>query len=329
VVIALRGIATARGVPAAAGDLRRPAARGIALSVAVVVAVVVASPRGVRAEPSRPLVFVTLNLLHGGVFSGLTGRDERLERRLELVAAELRALAPDVVGLQEASTGVGRGNVAARLAAALGLEWAYAPASFRLTGWEPVDAFVATVMNLTEGPGILSRFPIAHTEVRSLPRCNGFFDPRVALRADLATPWGVMPVYSTHLSWGGCEAEELARFVAESRAALPSVLMGDFNAAADSPAIRYLTREAGMIDVFRTVEPGAPGLTVWQQPRAPARTVTRRVDYVFLSAGTVHRGRVLESRVVVDAPTPDADGTTIWPSDHYGVLAIIDVATGL
>ena len=61
-----------------------------------------------RAEPvtgpAPALTYVTLNVLHGGVLSGLTGRDQDLERRLEIVAEELAALRPDIVGLQEAST---------------------------------------------------------------------------------------------------------------------------------------------------------------------------------------------------------------------------------
>jgi len=282
-----------------------------------------------RADPPRPLVFVTLNLLHGGVTSGLTGRDDDLERRLALVVDELRALDPDVVALQEASTGRGRGNVAQRLAHALGYDWTFAPALFNLTGWGPADRFVAALMNFSEGPAVLSRFPIARSETRALPRCNGFLDPRVALRADVATPWGEMPVFSTHLSWGACETPELARIVAASRTALPSVVMGDFNATEDSPAIVHLTRDSGMIDVFRTLEPDAPGLTVWQRPRHPERTVTRRVDYVFLAPGREHLGRPLRTGVVLDRPTRDGDGATLWPSDHFGVLAEIEVVTGL
>ena len=90
-----------------------------------------------RAEPvtgpAPALTYVTLNVLHGGVLSGLTGRDQDLERRLEIVAEELAALRPDIVGLQEASTSRRRGNVAERLAARLGFEFAYAPALFRFS----------------------------------------------------------------------------------------------------------------------------------------------------------------------------------------------------
>src|SRR5206468_5707597 len=86
----------------------------------------------VVAAPALSLKCVTFNLLHGGVFSGLTGNAQDLDRRLAMVAEELRALGADVIGLQEASTGRERGNLAARLATQLGVHYAYDPAILRL-----------------------------------------------------------------------------------------------------------------------------------------------------------------------------------------------------
>lgn len=279
--------------------------------------------------PPRPLVFVTINLLHGGVASGLFGDEAGIDERLELIAAELERSGVDVVGVQEASTGRARGNTAERLAERLGFYYVYAPALFRLTGWWPVDDLIGLVMNFTEGPAVLSRFPIVRSEVRPLPRCGGLFDVRVAVRADVETPWGEMPVFSTHLSWGACQAEALARFVDETRSALPSVLMGDFNATADMPEMARLVRLARLADAFRVANPTAVGATVWQNPAVEQRTASRRVDFIFVGAGTEHTARVLESRVILDEPHRTADGRFVWPSDHYGVLARIDVAGSL
>src|SRR5207245_9849149 len=80
----------------------------------------------VVAAPALSLKCVTFNLLHGGVFSGLTGNAQDLDRRLEMVAEELHALSADVIGLVEASTGRGRGKVAARMSAQLGFDCVYA-----------------------------------------------------------------------------------------------------------------------------------------------------------------------------------------------------------
>jgi endonuclease/exonuclease/phosphatase family metal-dependent hydrolase len=273
------------------------------------------------------VIAVSINLLHGGVSSGLTGRDWDLDRRLDLVAEELRRLDADLVGVQEASTGRGRGDVAARLASRLGMQHTFAPALFELTPFSGLNRFIAVLMNFREGPAILSRFPIVRSEVRRLPRCGGIFDPRVAIAADVSTPWGELPVFSTHLSWGACQAEDLAEFVLARRRALPGVLMGDFNAVESSPAIRHLVEDGGLVDTFRVVRPDDPGFTVWQRPWSDEPSVSRRVDFVFLVPGLDVAGRVLESRIVLDSPVRLADGDLLWPSDHYGVLAELEIAS--
>jgi hypothetical protein len=56
-------------------------------------------------------------------------------------------------------------------------------------------------------------------------------------------------------------------------------------------------------------------------------TVSRRIDFVFVVPGANGAPRVRESRVVLDVPRRRADGTTLWPSDHYGVLAVIEIPT--
>jgi endonuclease/exonuclease/phosphatase family metal-dependent hydrolase len=268
---------------------------------------------------------VTFNLLHGGVFSGLRGNAQNLDRRLDLVVEELRALDADVIGVQEASWSRGRGNVAERLAARLGFHYVYAPASFRLFPSEILNRVVATVMNLTEGPAIISRFPIASWQAYDLPRCGRFTDPRVLLCAELRTPSGPLQVCSTHTSGSLCQHESVVNFMQERRGPLPLLLMGDFNAPERSPAIVALTQEAGFVDTFRSVNPAAPGLTVWQNVEVPHPTVFRRVDYVFLVPGTETSGQVLSSRVVLDTPQRLPDGQMVWPSDHYGVLTEVEV----
>ena len=102
--------------------------------------------------------------------------------------------------------------------------------------------------------------------------------------------------------------------------------MGDFNAVESSPAIRAMTGEAGFIDAYRRANPDARGATVWQRIDAPESTARRRIDYIFLVPGLAFAGDVAASRVVLDAPHHLPDGTTLWPSDHYGVLAELVVS---
>ena len=182
------------------------------------------------AEPAPNLRVLTLNLYHGGPSSGLIGDGGQLEARLTMVIAELRALRPDVVALQEASDGWGRGNVAARLAAALGLHHVHAPATSRLSPLALLNRLLVFAMNFNEGPAVLSRFPIASSTVHDLPRCERALHPRVMLEAEIATPWGPLRVYSTHTERDACQHERIAELVAARRGPLPSILMGDFNA---------------------------------------------------------------------------------------------------
>jgi len=280
----------------------------------------------VTAEPVRPLRVVSYNILHGGVLSGLNGKDEDLEARLRISVEQLRALDADIIGLQEASTSRQRGNVAERLARELGYHHhAYAPTLFRFFSLEFINRHVSWMFNFTEGPAIVSRFPIVGWEFHGLPRCNGYFDPRVLLQATVRTPWGDMGIASTHTSRGFCQADRVVELIEERRGVYASVLMGDFNAVEDSTGIRRLTHQAGYVDAFRTANPDDPGATVFQAIRAPGPTVRRRVDFVFLVPGHVVPGRVLSSRVVLNTPGALDNGQTLWPSDHYGVLAELDV----
>ena len=106
----------------------------------------------------------------------------------------------------------------------------------------------------------------------------------------------------------------------------PSLLMGDFNTPETSEALMTLTKESGFIDAFRAANPNTNGPTVWQRIDSPESTVSRRVDFVFLLNGRSSRASVRGSRVVLDGHERLADGTILWPSDHYGVLAEFDLA---
>jgi endonuclease/exonuclease/phosphatase family metal-dependent hydrolase len=282
-------------------------------------AILLTASGAMAAEPRPDLRVVTLNLFHGGASSGLIGDGGQLEARLAMVTAELRELRPDVVALQEASNGWGRGNVAARLAAVLGLYHVHAPATSRLSPLALFNRLLVFAMNFNEGPAVLSRFPISNSTVHDLPRCASALHPRVLLETEIATPWGPLRVYSTHTERDACQHERITELVAARRGSLPSILMGDFNSTESNASIAALVNGAGFIDAFRTANADAPGLTVWQRIEADEPTVFRRVDYVFVLPGTARAARVTGSRVVVNTPGR-VDGRALWPSDHYGVL---------
>ena len=282
----------------------------------VVIAPVPAAPA--EAE-ERPLRLVTFNVLHGGPWSTFTGDDLQLESRLAMIIEGLRALGPDVVALQESPVTRRRGDVAARIAHALGLAHVHARATERVFPLRVLGRLVVGALGFVEGPAILSRFPIAATEVYDLPRCQRWFDPRVALRADIQTPAGVVAVFSTHTSRDDCQTRRVAELAGEPNGR-PAVVMGDLNTGERAPALGAF-RDRGFVDLFRAANPDAPGLTVWQRIDAPAPTVFRRVDYVFVRAGDGREATAVSARLVLNTPGTRDDGGALWPSDHYGVFA--------
>jgi hypothetical protein len=42
---------------------------------------------------------------------------------------------------------------------------------------------------------------------------------------------------------------------------------------------------------------------------------------VLLLPGEAFTARVVSSRVVLNRPRQEPDGSSLWPSDHYGVFA--------
>ena len=283
---------------------------------------VLAAVNGAGAEPIR---VVTFNLFHGGPVAGVTGDGHRLEDRLGIVTAELRRLQPDVIALQEASIGSWRGHVAERLARELGYHVVHASTTERIFTYGILSRLAVALIDFSEGPAVLSRWPIVSRDVIALERCGRPLDSRVVLRVAVNGPTGPVQIYSTHTSGDACQLHHIERLVRERRTALPSVLMGDFNASEDFPALASLKR--GFLDAFRAVNPDAPGFTDLQRTGAATATVSQRYDYVFVVPGARGTGAVLASRVVLNAPRWYADGTTLWPSDHYGVLAELELTT--
>jgi endonuclease/exonuclease/phosphatase family metal-dependent hydrolase len=274
---------------------------------------------GAGAETPRALRLVTFNLLHGGFSVGGGGDGQHLEERLAMTTEELRSLAPDVIGLQEASAGGTRGDVAARLGAALGVHHVRAPAGYRWIG-----RLAALAIGFDEGPAIVSRFPITSWEALPVSPCDQWYG-RVLLCAVVATPWGPLDVCSTHLAGNDCQLDAMAALLRDRRHRMPRVLTGDLNTTSEAPGMRRLLDGGGLLDTFRAANPEAPGLTVWQPVRAEKPAVRRRVDFILVARGDGQAPQVRASRLVLDTPRRAGDGKPLWPSDHYGVLTEVDL----
>jgi endonuclease/exonuclease/phosphatase family metal-dependent hydrolase len=270
----------------------------------------------------RPTRFVTLNLW---------GENGPWQDRLALVARELTNLQPDVVALQEVRQVPDRiPNQAETLARELGFSWVFAPS----THWGGGQ----------EGLAIVSRFPIGAHEARPLPHSTeteGRIVLSVRLDADLGPFW----VHTTHMSYREAEGrlrEDQVMMLDETVTAhkndSPQILLGDFNTVPHADEIRWMCglttlgeRRVHYQDAWDVMNPGLPGYT-WARANFYTDRMgwlrgDRRLDYIFVTPPRRDgRGSVVAARVVLDQSTTLSTGEPLFASDHFGVLAEVQMA---
>jgi endonuclease/exonuclease/phosphatase family metal-dependent hydrolase len=247
------------------------------------------------------------------------------EDRLRVIRHHLEALAPDVLALQEVIRleGEYEVNQAEDIARGFGYHIAFG---------RGIDAKPWGL-----GNAILSKWPITRTLTFGLP---GTDEARSVVFAEVDSPTGKLPVFSTHLNWKldeghirQLQVRALASFVASVSPAnvedvLPPIVMGDFNAEPDSDEIRFMRGHTSLngtcvyyADSFALSGDGSAGITFSRtNPNAlTLREPNRRIDYVFVRGPDEKlRGEPLEARVCFDTPLGD-----VWASDHFGVVATI------
>jgi endonuclease/exonuclease/phosphatase family metal-dependent hydrolase len=264
------------------------------------------------------LRIVTLNLW---------GEQPPLSRRMQLAIEGLRALNPDVIGLQEVRQVPGSvENQAETLARALDFHHYFEAA----TPWGGGD----------EGLAILSRHPIRDRRVHELPHAVPT-ERRLLLGTTLGTPDGDVGFYTTHLNYrladGGKREDQVVAidgYVGAIESELPRILVGDFNATPDSDEIRFLRglhtsagRRTFWQDAWERRHGHAEGFT-WARANPYTARLRwlerdRRLDYIFVSPMKRDgRGVVLDCRIVLDRAA--ADGAL--PSDHFGLFAEVQLS---
>ena len=279
-------------------------------------------------KASSPIRLLTYNVLHDGPWSGFFDNGTHLEERLDMTIRELHSLRPDIIALQEASDSRRHGHVPHRIAEALGYHVIFAAATERLFGFRPLDWLIMGLLGFKEGSAILSRYPIADVGVYDLPRCARRWDPRIVLRAGIDTPQGRLQIFSAHAARGDeCQLQRIGELLDEWKPQGPAILMGDLNATDDSPSLTNWRDRYGFVDAFRAGNPRLPGFTVWQQIHQRASTVSRRVDYIFLVNDSRRPIVLRSSRLVLDRPAHLPDESVLWPSDHRGVWAEVELPT--
>jgi endonuclease/exonuclease/phosphatase family metal-dependent hydrolase len=256
----------------------RAAATAIALSALLIGC---ASARAGGASGARVVRVMVYNI-HAGKDAG--GVDN-----LSAVAALVRESNVDLALLQEVDQGTRRsGNTdqPAVLAERTGFHVAFGSA-LDYDGGE-------------YGVAILSRWPIRADTLIHLPveppqaRAGGSHEPRGALRTEIASPFGMLTVFTTHIDASASdhyrlqEARTVAALVSSARSSGSTVLLGgDMNSTPES-AVQQQLLATGLRDAHAECGRGA-GLTV------PADSAVKRIDYLYLT-GTL---RCTSSEVLV------------------------------
>ncbi|MFT3765559.1 MAG: endonuclease/exonuclease/phosphatase family protein [Minicystis sp.] len=246
------------------------------------------------------------------------------EQRVKLIRAGIKALDPDLVGLQEVLERGGHSQ-AHEIAAGLGYEVAFGVAHDLGGG-------------VNFGNAVLSRWPIAASKAIPLP--TGDTDERRSLvMTEIDAPHGKVPFFVTHLNWklhhGVVRERQVVAIAAHVKeeapiAGLPPVLVGDFNADPEAAEIRFLKglqslegRSTYFADCFGLAGEGS-GFTydATRNPfAAPTHEPPRRIDYVFVRGpDKAVRGKPLHARVVME----EVDGG-VAATDHYGVYAEVSI----
>ena len=254
---------------------------------------------------SVALRVLTLNLLH---------EPESWPDRAPLVEAELLALAPDVVLLQEVAW---PNEQATALAAVLGEHTGH-PYAVHLTAVIVPDRR-RPGRQWQEGLAVLSRFPVLATEE---PEVAGAVHVCQRVRLDMAG--AALDIYNLHLDPYAPEGHQpqlaaLLAWVDRYPDAAGIVLGGDLNAAPDSAAVTTATTR--LRSAYAAVHGHEPDHTsptpfgLRRRKLAGRRLDPLTVDYLFVSP------HVEVTKAERTFATPAVHDSLLYPSDHYGLIA--------
>jgi endonuclease/exonuclease/phosphatase family metal-dependent hydrolase len=232
-----------------------------------------------------------------------------------LLVAQLVDAAPDLISLQEISMPIGQGRwlrnqINARLSSA-------AERPYRLIQRRKHHL----IQGYYEGIGVLTRLPVLYSD--SLPLGYG---GRVALRVnvELASRQTVDFV-AVHLHHIGHDREARLEQVIKLtgwlnlRPQTPhQIIAGDFNEVPTGLAIQQMRH--GYRSAFAEMHGREPLATFPTALIQPLSDWSGCLDYIFLSPPV---GPVRSARIFCDQPDDTDD--TLYPSDHVGLLAEIEM----
>ena len=232
---------------------------------------------------------------------------DRWSERLPLILADMAALQPDMLGLQEVVFVMQQD----RLIGAAG-EGRYGA----IRGWAGRPEY---------GNSLLVREPLAGADVERLDLGLG----RAAHRTRIDLPGRTTVLVAvTHLHHAVDAAEERDRqagalldWLASAPPADAVIAMGDFNAGPSEPTYGRMTA-AGFRSAYAEANGTEPAVTWPSGLQAPAMDTDGDpdcLDYIWVRGAA----RVESARLAFDRPDPE--DATLYPSDHLGISARLEL----
>lgn len=232
---------------------------------------------------------------------------DRWPARLPLLLADMAALQPDVLGLQEVVHSVQQDRVIA----------AAGPRHYALhRGWAGRPEYGNTLL-------VAEEIPAAEEDRIDLGAS------RAANRAILALPGGSRVLAAvTHLHHlvadpeiRDRQTEALLRWLDAAPATDVQVVVGDFNARPIEPTYARMLA-AGFRSASSEANGREPDVT-WPSPLVKSMPdddgVEGCLDYIWVRGAA----RVVDCRIVFDRPA--ADDPSLYPSDHVGLSAHLQI----
>ena len=235
---------------------------------------------------------------------------KRWEARRELIVQQWGELKPDMLALNEIYIPEQTGR------------WLQRAAAERLhTRHTLLQQSKVGDDSITQAEGLLTRYPVIETANLDYRSHNC-----VALVARFEIDSRLLDVYVTHLI--AARVEDAARQY-QARRLLDwiqtrddvdfSVVCGDFNATPEQPSIRLMS------SVFRPTQTQPTAFTPLQEPGGSPthpdwERFDRCIDYIWVTESI----KVQASGLCFNRPAPD--NTTLWPSDHLGVWADLELS---
>jgi endonuclease/exonuclease/phosphatase family metal-dependent hydrolase len=241
-------------------------------------------------------------------------RADRWKERRHLLTEQIVEAVPDLVSLQELHLPIHQGK------------WLCKQVNLRLTGSDKKPyrlvqkRYQHLINGYFEGIGVLSRLPVLYHDGIGLG--NG---GRVALRIHVELPsHQTMDFVSTHFHHGVAEKEarldqamKLVGWLHSHKRVPIQVIAGDLNETPDGLAIHYIKQSfRSAYEAVHGRDPLATYPTALTMSAKPAVCL----DYILVSPAV---RRV--SSAMLFCNKPDREDDTLFPSDHVGLLATLEV----